>query len=90
MITEYFMTVTEINKLHFYLIYCILGSLASYILCLIFLNDYLHISNLGFEDIVFILLIFAISWTPLFIWKYSPPYLDSSENVSGPTKWRRS
>lgn len=39
MITEYFMTITEISKLHFYLIYCVIGSLACYIGCLIFLND---------------------------------------------------
>lgn len=39
MITEYFMTVTEVTKLHYYLLYCIGGSLICYILCLIFLSD---------------------------------------------------
>lgn len=69
MITEYLMTITEINKLHYYLIYCIAGSLTCYILCLIFLNTELHMAELTFQDAVFIMLIFAASWCPLFLWK---------------------
>jgi hypothetical protein len=69
MITEYFMTATEITKLHYYLIYCIAGSLICYIICLVFLSDELHMATLAFEDAIFIILIFAASWTPLFLWK---------------------
>jgi ABC-type uncharacterized transport system permease subunit len=69
MITEYFMTITEINKLHYYLIYCIAGSLACYIVCLIFLKSELHVSALTFEEAVFVLIIFGVSWGPLFVWK---------------------
>lgn len=69
MITEYLMTITEISKLHYYLIYCIAGSLACYVLCLIFLNTELHMAELTFQEAVFILLIFAASWCPLFLWK---------------------
>jgi hypothetical protein len=69
MITEYFMTATEINKLHYYLIYCIAGSLICYVICLVFLSEELHVATLSFEDAVFIILIFATSWTPLFLWK---------------------
>jgi hypothetical protein len=46
MITEYFMTATEINKLHYYLIYCITGSLICYIICLVFLSEELHVATL--------------------------------------------
>lgn len=90
MITEYFMTLTEIKNLHCYLIGCIAGSLLCYILCLVFLNDYLHIASLAFQDFIFILIIFAASWSPLFLWKYFPSYLGSCARGSGPTRSKRS
>jgi len=64
------MTFTEINKLHYYLIFCVAGSILCYVLCLIFLNDYLHIAELTFEEILLIFAIFGASWGPLFIWRY--------------------
>lgn len=48
-LTEYFMTFTEITKLHLYLIICVLGSVLCYLLCLVFLGDYLHVSDLTLE-----------------------------------------
>lgn len=69
-LTEYFMTFSEINRLHYYLIFCVFGSLATYLFCLFFLKDYLHISNLTFEEFIFILTVFVISYVPLFLWKY--------------------
>jgi uncharacterized membrane protein YdjX (TVP38/TMEM64 family) len=69
-LTEYFMTFSEINRFHYYLIGCVIGSLVTYVVCLIFLNDYLHLATLSMEEVMFILIVFAISWTPLLLWKY--------------------
>lgn len=69
-LTEYFMTFAEINRLHVYLLFCVGASLATYLFCLFFLNDYLHISNLSFKQILYILTIFVISWLPFLLWKY--------------------
>lgn len=63
------MTFSEINRLHVALIVTVLGSLVTYIVCLFFFSDYLHIASLTFEEMMFILLLFAASWAPLFLWK---------------------
>lgn len=70
MLTEYFMTFSEINRLHYYLIITVLGSLVTYCVCLFFFNDYLHVSELSLNEILFILGIFGISWAPLMLYKY--------------------
>ena len=75
-LTEYFMTFSEINRLHWYLVICVFGSLATYIVCLFFFNDYLHVANLTVEESFFILVLFAISYIPLFLYKYYFWYLD--------------
>ena len=56
--------------MHVYLIICVLGSLITYIICLFFLNDYLHIASLTLEQFLFILIVFGASWAPLLFWKY--------------------
>jgi len=68
-LTEYFMTFSE-SRMHVYHIICVLGSLITYVICLFFLNDYLHIASLTLEQFVFILIIFGASWAPLLFWKY--------------------
>lgn len=69
MLTEYFMTFSEINRLHYYLIITVVGSLATYCVCLFFFNDYLHVSELSLKELLFIFITFGISWMPLMIWK---------------------
>ena len=64
------MTLSEVNKLHLYLLIFVVASLVTYIFCLVFLNDYIHLSNLKFDQIIYILIIYAASWGPLFISKY--------------------
>lgn len=68
--TEYCMTISEIHRIHILTIACTAGSLLCYALCIIFLNDVIHVANLNFVNFLFILTITLISWGPIFGWKY--------------------
>jgi hypothetical protein len=83
------MTFSEINRLHVALIGSVLGSLTTYIICLFFFSDYLHIASLTFEQILFILILFAISWVPFFLWKYYLCYSGASEKGYGRQMWKK-
>lgn len=65
------MTFSEINRLHLLTIVCVVASLGCYLFCVIFFNDYLHVSDLSFNNLLFIVAITGMSWGPLLFWKYS-------------------
>ena len=68
-LTEYFMTLSEIHRIHVLTIACVGASLLCYAICVVFLKNVVHVSNLSFLNFLFILLITLISWGPVFGWK---------------------
>ena len=69
-LTEYFMTFSEVTKLHLFLLVFVGASLVCYVACLVFLREYIHLSQLTFVQGMLIVAIFAASWGPLFLWRY--------------------
>jgi hypothetical protein len=47
-LTEYFMTLSEINRIHVLTIACTAGSLLCYAICIIFLKNLVHVADLSF------------------------------------------
>jgi hypothetical protein len=68
-LTEYFMTLSEINRIHVLTIACTAGSLLCYAICIIFLKNLVHVADLSFVSFLFVLVITLISWGPIFGWK---------------------
>lgn len=74
-LTEYFMTLSEIHRIHVLTLACTGGSLLCYTICIVFLKTVVHVSSLTLVNFLFILLITLISWGPIFGWKYIFPYI---------------
>lgn len=68
-LTEYFMTLSEIHRIHMLTLVCTGLSLLSYALCIAFLQSVIHVSSLTIADFFFIFLITLASWGPIFAWK---------------------
>lgn len=68
-ITEYCMTLSEIHRMHLLTIACVVGSLACYLVCLLFLKKFIHLSEISMVDFVYICLITLVSWGPMLVWK---------------------
>ena len=68
-LTEYFMTLSEIHRIHILTLACTGGSLLCYALCIGFLQNVIHVSSLTLADFFFIFCITLTSWGPTFIWK---------------------
>lgn len=64
-LTEYCMSLSELNSLHIISIISVVGSLVMYALSIIFLNNVLDVANLSLKDLLWICLIVLASWGPI-------------------------
>lgn len=65
-LTEYCMSLSELNRLHIVSIICVVSSLVVYALCMIFLRSVIDVAALSFLDLVWICVIVLASWGPIF------------------------
>lgn len=71
-LTEYCMSLSELNRLHIVSLICVFGSLVVYALCMIFLRSVLDVAALSFLDLLWICIIVLVSWGPIFVQQYLP------------------